>query len=61
MSVKPGQIRKWDSCGELFVVMRIEDDVHFKGVRQVVYLENGLVGRDELDWVEQESELISDR
>lgn len=61
MDVKPGQIRKWDSCGELFVVMRIEDDAHFKGVRQVIYLENGFIARDELDWVEQESELISDR
>ena len=60
MEVKIGQVRRWDSCGELFVVMRIEDDTLFKDVRQVVYLENGLIGRDEMDWLEQESELVSD-
>ncbi len=60
MMVKVGQLRKWHSCGEHFLVVQIIDGEIPVWMRRVIYIEGDRTASDSLSWVEQRSELVSD-
>jgi hypothetical protein len=60
MMVKEGQLRKWHSCGEHFLVVQVIKDKMKEWMDRVIYVEGDRIASDSLSWVEQRSELVSD-
>ena len=60
MTAKVGQVRQWNSAGDVFLITQIGKHAHLRNEEIVVYIEEGQQWTDTRDWVEAHSTVVSD-